>query len=107
MSPVDLAQEMAAARQRHAEKTAKAIRDARVVAVRAVARPGSTPEEIEAVVRSFYPRLSQELVEEVTAHVAAGNGFAARAEAKAAREAEAAAAGEEVADEAAEASAAG
>lgn len=69
MSYVDLASEMAAARKRRAEQTAQALREARVLAVRSVARPGSTPEEIEEVARSFYPRLAPELIAEVTDRV--------------------------------------
>jgi hypothetical protein len=57
---IDLAAEMAAARQRRAEQTARALRDARVVAVRAAARPGATREDIEDLARSFYPRLNEE-----------------------------------------------
>ncbi len=66
---VDLAAEMAAARKRRTEQTARAIRDSRVLAVRSAARPGSTPEEIEELARSFYPRLSPELLDEVTSLV--------------------------------------
>ena len=64
MSTIDLASEMAAARQRRAEQTAKLLRDARVQAIRGASRPGSTREEIEERARSFYPRLSPELLEE-------------------------------------------
>lgn len=63
---VDLASEMAAARKRRTEQTARAIRDSRVLAVRSAARPGSTQVEIEELARSFYPRLSPELLDEVT-----------------------------------------
>jgi hypothetical protein len=63
---VDLAAEMAAARKRRTEQTARAIRDSRVLAVRSAARPGSTEVEIEELARSFYPRLSPELLAEVT-----------------------------------------
>lgn len=66
---VDLAAEMAAARKRRTEQTARAIRDSRVLAVRSAARPGSTPVEIEELARSFYPRLSPELLAEVTSLV--------------------------------------
>ena len=55
---------MAAARQRRAEQTAKLLRDARVQAIRGASRPGSTREEIEERARSFYPRLSPELLQE-------------------------------------------
>jgi hypothetical protein len=63
---IDLAAEMAAARQRRMEQTARALRDARVLAVRAAARPGATREEVEEMARSFYPRLNADQIEEVT-----------------------------------------
>lgn len=63
---IDLASEMAAARLRREEKTARLLREARVRAIRASIRPGSTREEIEECARSFYPRLSPELLEEAT-----------------------------------------
>ena len=66
MHGIDLAAEMAAARQRRMEQTAKALRDARVIAVRAAARPGATREEVEDMARSFYPRLNPDQIEEVT-----------------------------------------
>jgi hypothetical protein len=66
---IDLAAEMAAARARRAQQTAKALRDARVVAVRAAARPGATREDIEDLARSFYPRLSEEQRAELTHEV--------------------------------------
>ncbi len=61
---VDLAAEMAAARKRREEQTAKLLRDARVQAIRGASRPGSTRAEIEERARSFYPRLSEELLVE-------------------------------------------
>jgi hypothetical protein len=64
VSPVDLAAEMAAARKRREEQTAKLLRDARVQAIRGASRPGSTRTEIEERARSFYPRLSEELLVE-------------------------------------------
>lgn len=64
MSTVDLAAEMAAARKRREEQTAKLLRDARVQAIRGASRPGSTRAEIEERARSFYPRLSEELLTE-------------------------------------------
>jgi hypothetical protein len=64
VSPVDLAAEMAAARKRREEQTAKLLRDARVQAIRGASRPGSTRAEIEERARSFYPRLSEELLVE-------------------------------------------
>jgi hypothetical protein len=63
---IDLAAEMAAARQRRMEQTARALREARVIAVRAAARPGATREDVEDMARSFYPRLNAEQIEEVT-----------------------------------------
>ena len=64
MSPVDLAREMEAARQRRSEQTARLLREARVQAIRTAVRPGSTRAEIEERARSFYPKLSPELLEE-------------------------------------------
>lgn len=64
MLPIDLAQEMAAARQRRDEKTARLIRDSRVRAIQASVRPGSSRAEIEERARSFYPRLREDLLEE-------------------------------------------
>lgn len=64
MSTIDLASEMAAARKRREEQTARQLRDARVQAIRGASRPGSTRTEIEERARSFYPRLSPELLEE-------------------------------------------
>ena len=61
---VDLASEMEAARKRRAEQTARLLREARVQTIRGSLRPGSTREEIEERARSFYPRLSPELLEE-------------------------------------------
>lgn len=55
---------MAAARKRRDEQTARQLREARAQAIRAAVRPGSTREEIEERARSFYPRLSPELLEE-------------------------------------------
>lgn len=63
---IDLASEMAAARARREEQTARLLREARVRAIRASVRPGSTRIEIEECARSFYPRLSPELLEEAT-----------------------------------------
>lgn len=62
MSTVDLAAEMAAARKRREEQTAKLLRDARVQAIRGASRPGSTRAEIEERARSFYPRLNEDLL---------------------------------------------
>lgn len=64
MSGVDLASEMAAARERRAKQTAGLLRDARVQAIRGAVRPGSTRAEVEERARSFYPRLSEELLQE-------------------------------------------
>lgn len=69
MDPAELALEMAAARQRHAEKTASQLRAARVYAIRSGTRPGSTREEVEERARSFYPRLSPELLTEAVSLV--------------------------------------
>jgi hypothetical protein len=63
---IDLAAEMAAARQRRETKTAAALRDSRVLALRAALSPGASRIEIEERARSFYPRLSPELLEEAT-----------------------------------------
>jgi len=64
LSSIDLASEMAAARQRRSEQTARLLRESRVQSIRAAVRPGSTRAEIEERARSLYPRLSPELVEE-------------------------------------------
>ena len=64
MDPIDLASEMAAARKRREEKTKTLLRDARAQALRATLPPGSSRAEIEERARSFYPRLSAELLEE-------------------------------------------
>jgi hypothetical protein len=65
LSTLDLAAEMAAARARRAEQTAHLLREARVQTIRGAVRPGSTRVEIEERARSFYPRLSEELLSEV------------------------------------------
>lgn len=65
LSTLDLAGEMAAARARRAEATARSLREARVQTIRGAVRPGSTRAEVEERARSFYPRLSEELLEEV------------------------------------------
>lgn len=64
MSPVDLANEMEAARKRRSERTARLLRDARVQSIRTGVRPGSTRAEIEERARSFYPKLRPDLLEE-------------------------------------------
>lgn len=69
MNSVDLAREMAAARKRREEKTAMQLREARAGALRAAVRPGSPRAEVEARARSFYPRLSEELLEEAVSMV--------------------------------------
>jgi len=66
----ELVREMTAARKRREEQTARAIRDARVLAVRAAVPPGASQTDIEDRARSFYPRLSPELVTELAAIVA-------------------------------------
>lgn len=69
MDPIDLASEMAAARKRREEKTARLLRDARVQALRATLPPGSSRVDVEERARSFYPRLSPEKLEEAIAIV--------------------------------------
>ena len=64
MNSEDLAREMAAARQRRAERTAQQLRDARAQAIRSAVRPGSSRTEIEERARSFYPGLSAALIDE-------------------------------------------
>lgn len=64
LSPTELAREMEAARQRRSEKTARLLREARVQSLRTGVRPGSTRAEIEERARSFYPKLSPELLQE-------------------------------------------
>ncbi|CAN5771282.1 hypothetical protein BH23GEM3_BH23GEM3_23480 [soil metagenome] len=64
MFSVDLASEMAAARQRRTEQTAQLLREARVQTIRSAVRPGATRTDIEECARSFYPRLRVDLVEE-------------------------------------------
>ena len=72
MDPVDLAREMAAARERRAERTAQQLRDARAHAIRSAIRPGSSRQEVEERARSFYPGLSPELIEEAVDLVCGG-----------------------------------
>jgi hypothetical protein len=69
LNPEDLANEMAAARKRREEKTARQLKEARVYAIRSGLRPGSTREEIEERARSFYPRLNEDLLNEAIALV--------------------------------------
>lgn len=71
MIEIDLAGEMAAARQRRDEKTARLIRESRVRAIEASMRPGSSRAEIEELARAFYPRLRPELLEEAVSAVCA------------------------------------
>jgi hypothetical protein len=61
---IDLPAELAAARKRLAERTATALRDSRVNAIRSAVRPGSPRLDVEEVAHRFYPRLRPELVEE-------------------------------------------
>jgi hypothetical protein len=68
--PIDLASEMAAARQRHQVKTANLLREARVQAIRAAIRPGWSRAEVEECARSLYPRLNPTLLEEAISAVA-------------------------------------
>ena len=60
----ELAREMAAARKRRAEKTARQLKEARIYAIRSGLRPGSSRQEVEERARSFYPRLTDDLLEE-------------------------------------------
>lgn len=69
MTHEELASEMSAARKRRQEATARAIRDARVLAVRSAVPPGASYTDIEERARSFYPRLAQELITEVASIV--------------------------------------
>ena len=71
--PIDLAAEMAAARKRRDEKTARLLRDSRVRAIQSAVRPGSSREEVEECARSFYPRLRPELLEEAINLVCSGH----------------------------------
>jgi len=66
LSPIDidLPSELAAARKRLADRTATALRDSRVQAIRSAVRPGSPRAEVEEVAHRFYPRLRPELIEE-------------------------------------------
>jgi hypothetical protein len=69
---IDLPSELAAARKRLAERTATALRDSRVNAIRSAVRPGSPRLEVEEVAHRFYPRLRPELVEEAINIVCGG-----------------------------------
>jgi hypothetical protein len=69
MSGVDLASEMAAARERRDRQTVELLREARVQAIRGAVRPGSTRVEVEERARSFYPRLNEHLLQEAVALV--------------------------------------
>jgi hypothetical protein len=69
VKPAELALEMAAARRRREEKTARQLREARAHAIRSGMRPGSTREKIEERARSFYPRLRPDLLDEAVALV--------------------------------------
>lgn len=64
MVSIDLASEMAAARKRRDEKTARLLRESRVRAIQSAVRPGSSRADVEECARSFYPRLRPELLEE-------------------------------------------
>ena len=74
---IDLPSELAAARKRLAERTATALRDSRVNAIRSAVRPGSSRVEVEEVAHRFYPRLRPELVEEAISIVCGEEGPAA------------------------------
>lgn len=69
---IDLPGELAAARKRLAERTATALRDSRVQAIRSAVRPGSPRAEVEEVAHRFYPRLRPELIEEAINIVCGG-----------------------------------
>lgn len=69
MTAADLAEEMAAARQRRTEKTSRLLREARAQALRAALRPGASRAEVEEKARSFYPRLNAELLAETVSMV--------------------------------------
>jgi hypothetical protein len=69
VTAADLAMEMAAARKRREEKTTRLLREARASAIRAAVRPGSSRADVEEKARSFYPRLSPELLEEAVSLV--------------------------------------
>ena len=69
VSPEELALEMAAARKRREEKTAKQLMEARVYALRTGLRPGSSRTEVEERARSLYPRLSEELLDKAITSV--------------------------------------
>ncbi|MEX2572319.1 MAG: hypothetical protein WD737_13555 [Gemmatimonadota bacterium] len=64
MNAEDLALEMAAARKRREEKTARQLKEARIYAIRSGLRPGSSRTEVEERARSFYPRLNEDLLNE-------------------------------------------
>ena len=74
---IDLPSELAAARKRLAERTATALRDSRVNAIRSAVRPGSSRVEVEEVAHRFYPRLRPELIEEAINIVCGEEGPAA------------------------------
>jgi hypothetical protein len=76
---IDLPSELAAARKRLADRTATALRDSRVQAIRSAVRPGSARVEVEEVAHRFYPRLRPELVEEAINIVCGDEGPAAAA----------------------------
>jgi hypothetical protein len=71
LSGIDLQSEMAAARQRRDEKTARLIRESRVRAIEASLRPGASRLEIEELARAFYPRMKPELLDEAISLVCA------------------------------------
>ena len=80
MSSVDLVAEMEAARKRRDENTQRLLREARVRAIQAAVRPGSSREEVEERARSFYPRLSEDLIMEAVNLVCANPRDAAKLE---------------------------
>ena len=64
LDPIDLASEMAAARQRREDKTARQLREFRVQTIRASLPPRSSRAVVEECARSVYPRLPEHLLQE-------------------------------------------
>lgn len=72
MEEIDLASEMAAARRRREEKTARLLREARIQTIRSALRPGAARIEVEEHARSVYPRLNPEVLDEIINSVCSG-----------------------------------
>lgn len=64
MHPIDLAGEMAAARQRRDEKTARLLREFRVQTIQMSLPPGSSRAVVGECARSVFPRLPEHLLDE-------------------------------------------